>query len=363
MPVHGERQAAQRLTDIERYHLADAEIAFDGDVALILAENRGAVDLLAVPLDGTADIVLAAGKYLVGAVAVAGSTVVVTYKDPGTLGELAIVRDGQLQALTHFAADLSPHLLPIDDFLATAGDGTELHGFLVRPEGAGPHPVLLMIHGGPFSQYGWQVLDEAQVYARAGYAVIYTNPRGSSGYGAAYGRWVCGDVGERSAADLFALLDQALECPELDGTRIGVLGGSHGGFMAAWLVAHSDRFVAAVSERSVNAIDSLMGTTDIGRGLVVDLYGSDRTEQLRQSPLTHADMIDTPLLIIHSEQDWRAPIEQAQRLFEALRTRDAEVEMLVFPGEGHQLSRHGQPSHRIARFEAILAWFDRHMLK
>ncbi|HEY7007611.1 MAG TPA: prolyl oligopeptidase family serine peptidase, partial [Jatrophihabitantaceae bacterium] len=240
-------------------------------------------------------------------------------------------------------------------------DGHPLHGFLVTPGGDGPHPVLLMIHGGPFTQYGWTLFDEAQVYAGAGYAVVYTNPRGSSGYGAAYGEWIIGDVGERSAVDLFALLDEALVRPDLDETRIGVLGGSHGGFMTSWLIGHTDRFSAAVSERAVNAIDSFEGSSDIGWGFARDLYGPDLDAQRRQSPLTYADKIDTPLLIIHSENDWRCPIEQAQRLYVALRRRDADVEMLIFPGEGHELSRSGLPSHRVARFDAILDWFGRYL--
>jgi dipeptidyl aminopeptidase/acylaminoacyl peptidase len=157
------------------------------------------------------------------------------------------------------------------------------------------------------------------------------------------------------------ILDHALARPELDESRAGVLGGSHGGYMASWLVSHTDRFLAAVSERAVNAIDSFGGSSDIGWGFGDDLYGPDRDEQRRQSPLTYADAITTPLLIVHSEQDWRCPLEQGQRLYVALRNRDADVELLIFPGEGHELSRSGLPSHRVARFEAILDWFARYL--
>ncbi|HET8589089.1 MAG TPA: prolyl oligopeptidase family serine peptidase, partial [Nakamurella sp.] len=228
-------------------------------------------------------------------------------------------------------------------------------------DGPGPHPVLLMIHGGPYAQYGWALFDEAQVYAGAGYAVVYGNPRGSAGYGQAHGEAILGDVGERSAVDLYALLDAALERPELDASRVGVLGGSHGGFMTSWLIGHSDRFGAAVSERAVNAIDSFTGSSDIGWNFARDLYGADVEAQRRQSPLTYADAISTPLLIIHSEQDWRCPLEQAQRLFVALKRRGHETEMLVFPGEGHELSRSGRPQHRRQRFEAILQWWNRYL--
>jgi dipeptidyl aminopeptidase/acylaminoacyl peptidase len=235
-----------------------------------------------------------------------------------------------------------------------------VHGWIVRPQGDGPHPVLLMIHGGPFTQYGWRLFDEAQVYARAGYAVVMGNPRGSSGYGEAHGRAVVGDVGEVTARDLIALLDSALKSPDLDASRVGVLGGSHGGFMTTWLAAHhGDRFKAAISERAVNAIDSFTGSSDIGWFFGEDLYGADRTQQDRQSPLSHADRIDIPMLIVHSEHDWRCPVEQAQRLYVALKLRRVPVEFLLFPGEGHELSRSGLPSHRVARFEAILDWWRR----
>jgi dipeptidyl aminopeptidase/acylaminoacyl peptidase len=214
-----------------------------------------------------------------------------------------------------------------------------------------------MIHGGPFAQYGWRLFDEAQVYAGAGYAVVYGNPRGSSGYGEAHGAAIRGNVGEATATDLLALLDAALKAPDLDAGRVGVLGGSHGGFMTTWLAAHhGERFRAAVSERAVNAIDSFAGTSDIGWYFADSLYVGDFK---RESPLSYAAQISVPLLIIHAEQDWRCPVEQAQRLFTALRRRGAAVEMLLFPGEGHELSRSGLPSHRVQRFDAILAWFAR----
>jgi dipeptidyl aminopeptidase/acylaminoacyl peptidase len=253
-------------------------------------------------------------------------------------------------------------IYPQEEITAQAPDGYPVHGWVVRPEGEGPHPVLLMIHGGPFTQYGWRLFDEAQVYAGAGYAVIMGNPRGSSGYGEAHGRAVIGNVGEASAIDLLALLDAALGSPDLDGSRVGVLGGSHGGYMTTWMAAHhGDRFRAAVSERAVNAIDSFTGSSDIGWFFSDALYGPDPAEVARLSPLTYAHMIDIPMLIVHSEQDWRCPVEQAQRLFVALKRRGAETEMLLFPGEGHELSRSGRPKHRVARLEAIVDWFDRWM--
>jgi dipeptidyl aminopeptidase/acylaminoacyl peptidase len=232
----------------------------------------------------------------------------------------------------------------------------------VTPPGTGPHPVLLLVHGGPHSAYTPALFDEAQMYAGAGYAVVMGNPRGSAGYGHQHGRSVIGGLGTVDVDDLLALLDAALDRSECDASRVGVMGGSYGGFMTSWLCSHAEgRFTAAISERAVNAWDSFAGSSDIGYYFARAYVGADRDSQWRASPLAYADDIAVPLLIIHSEQDWRCPLEQGQRLFVALKSRGAEVEMLVFPGEGHELSRSGRPRHRRQRFDAILDWWSRYL--
>jgi len=191
---------------------------------------------------------------------------------------------------------------------------------------------------------------------------VLGNPRGSAGYGQPHGRAVVGAFGTVDVDDVLALLDEALTRPECDPTRVGVMGGSYGGFMTSWLCSHvPNRFTAAISERALNAWDSFAGSSDIGYYFAQAYVGADRDAQWAASPLAYADRIDIPLLIIHSERDWRCPLEQAQRLFVALKRRGAEVEMLLFPGEGHELSRSGRPRHRRQRFEAILAWWDRYL--
>ncbi|WP_026123361.1 S9 family peptidase [Nocardiopsis chromatogenes] len=349
-----------RLTDVERFTMGRAtEITAVEDGALFCSENRGAVDLLLVPYGGGEPRVLTDGPRQAGTAARAGGVTVVPVGDGASPGELVALDTEGERRLTSFAT--AREWIPMEEVDGTAPDGYPVHGWLLRPDGPGPHPVLLMIHGGPFSQYGWRVFDEAQVYAESGYAVVMGNPRGSSGYGEAHGRAVRGDVGRVSAADLLALLDEALKRDGLDPERVGVLGGSHGGYMATWLAAeHGDRFRAAISERAVNAIDSHYGSSDIGWEFAEQLYG-DPSTWADQSPLERAHKIGIPMLIIHSEEDWRCPVEQAQRLFVALRSRRAEVEMLLFPGEGHEMSRSGLPSHRVARFEAILDWWKRHL--
>jgi dipeptidyl aminopeptidase/acylaminoacyl peptidase len=352
---------ARALLDTEAYHLSfGAEISVGADGVLFPNAHRGSVQLVCVPFDGGKPELLIEGEREVVAAAGAADAVVSTVGDPQAWGELYAGTRCLTDWTGPFRARARIH--PPQELTALARDGYPVHGWIVRPDGDGPNPVLLMIHGGPFTQYGWRLFDEAQVYAGAGYAVVMGNPRGSSGYGQAHGRAVIGDVGEVSAVDLLALLDAALQSPDLDQSRVGVLGGSHGGYMTTWLAAHHGaRFRAAVSERAVNAIDSFTGSSDIGWYFADALYGTDPAAVARLSPLTYADMIDVPLLIIHSEHDWRCPVEQAQRLFVALKRRSAEVEMLLFPSEGHELSRSGRPSHRVARFEAIIDWFNRWM--
>jgi dipeptidyl aminopeptidase/acylaminoacyl peptidase len=331
------------------------------DGVLACVERRGAVELLLIPYKDHLAESIAGGRRQIEGFACAGSTLVVAAADPGSRGELIAMdlNEKAERQLTSLAAIDSPR--PMEEITTAAPDGYPVHGWIVRPQGPGPHPVLLMIHGGPFTQYGWRLHDEAQVYAGAGYAVIMGNPRGSSGYGEAHGIAVVGDAAKIAAADLLALLDAGLDTGDLDGARVGVLGGSYGGYMTTWLAAHhGDRFKAAISERAVNAIDSFQGSSDIGWFFSAGLWG-DPDGWAAQNPLSFADQISMPFLIIHSEHDWRCPVEQGQRLFVALKLRGVETEMLLFPGEGHELTRSGRPSHRAARFDAVLEWWSRHL--
>jgi dipeptidyl aminopeptidase/acylaminoacyl peptidase len=350
-----------RLTDTESIHLVrGGAIEATAGGVLTRAENRGSLELLLISAKGDDPERLLTGPRQVEGMAHSPAVLVAVVGSPDSGGELIAVVGGSERQLTSFAAIPSPR--PLEEITATSPDGYPVHGWIVRPEGPGPHPVLLMIHGGPFTQYGWRLFDEAQVYTGAGYAVVMGNPRGSSGYGQAHGTSIIGDAAANPAADLLALLDAAIATGGLDASRAGVLGGSYGGYMTTWFAAHhGDRFKAAVSERAVNAIDSFCGSSDIGWFFAAALWGTDPAGWAAQNPLSFAGQIDIPILIIHSEHDWRCPVEQAQRLFVALKLRGATTEMLLFPGEGHELSRGGRPKHRLARFEALLGWWSRHL--
>ena len=257
-------------------------------------------------------------------------------------------------------------------FTAISADGTEVPAWIMRPAGAveGQVPAILNIHGGPFTQYGTRFFDEFQVQAAAGYAVIFANPRGGSGYSEEWGRAIRGPVdgpgwGSRDYEDLMAVVDEAVKRFDfIDPDRVAVIGGSYGGYMTSWMVGHTDRFACAISERAVNDLGGLDGTSDFAGffGGEVGATSWDQPEAYRQvSPLTFAKDITTPLLIIHSEQDLRCSISQAEQLFTVLRFLGRDVEFVRFPGEGHELSRSGSPVHREQRFRIILDWLDRHL--
>ena len=360
-PVLHRLDRATPLTDAEEDHLAcPPALLADGRVVAAL-EHRGDTVVRSVP-DGK---VLLDGHVSVSALASGGDVVVAVAGTRTSYSELFVGRAGEkLSQRTDFGARLREAATPIEpeELDGSSGDGYPVHGWLFRPptkarRKAG-HPVVLMIHGGPYTQYSGNLFDEAQVLARAGYAVVMGNPRGGSGYGAAHGRAVRQAIGSVDVADLLALLDHALTLPGLDSSRVGVQGGSYGGLMTTWLVAHSDRFTAAISERAVNAWDSFAGTSDIGWFFGDEYAGPYEREQ---SPLTWADQIRTPTMVIHSERDFRCPLEQGQRLFARLKRNGVTTRFLVFPGEGHELTRSGQPRHRVQRFEHILDWWAEHL--
>jgi dipeptidyl aminopeptidase/acylaminoacyl peptidase len=337
-----------------------ATVVVDGAV-LVGVQRRGAVELLRVPLDGGAPEPLVDGPFTVRGVAAAAGVVVAVVAHDRSAGELIAITPGRRRLLTAFGRRLGEtgRLHRMRERTATAPDGCPVHGWVTTPSGPGPHPVLLTIHGGPFAQYGWSLFDETQAYVSAGYAVVQCNPRGSSGYGSAHGRAIRGALGELDAVDVLTFLDAALEEPHLDGERIGVMGGSYGGYLTTLLIGRTSRFAAAISERAFLDPVSFVGSSDIGWHFPDQYLGTDPERLAAQSAMTSAALITTPTLVIHSEEDWRCPVEQGARLYVELKRRGVPSELLLFPGEGHELSRSGRPKHRLARFEHILRWWAR----
>jgi len=257
------------------------------------------------------------------------------------------------------------------DLTATAPDGKQIQGWLIPPAGFDPanpgkHPLIVQIHGGPHAMYGYAMFHEMQLMAAKGYAVIFSNPRGSSGYGEEFTGITRGRWGESDMPDVIAVLEQAIaDHPWIDTANLGVTGGSYGGYLTNWIVGHDTRFKAAVTQRCVSNFYSFFGTSDIGFDFGVFEFGgtpwADAEKLLKYSPISYVDKIETPLLIVHNELDFRCPIEQAEQMFTALKYMGKEVAFVRIPGESHGLSRNGTPSRRLARLHHMIGWFDSHL--
>jgi dipeptidyl aminopeptidase/acylaminoacyl peptidase len=263
--------------------------------------------------------------------------------------------------------------LPMPErFLFTAGEGCPwADGWIMKPAGFEPgkkYPTILEIHGGPMGMYGVGFFYEFQWLAAQGNAVVYSNPRGSQGYGYEFGQCIIADWGNKDYADVMAAIESAVARYDfVDSDRLGVAGGSYGGFMVNWIIGHNDRFKAAVSMRSVVNRWSAMGTSDTGYNRVSQFGTENWWEEqnmgpyLKQSPLLHASKINTPLLLENQEGDLRCPIEQAEQLYAALKFQKKPVKFVRYPGEFHGMSRNGKPWHRIHRLNMISEWFDEYL--
>lgn len=252
----------------------------------------------------------------------------------------------------------------------TAPDGGKVQTWVLPPRGLDPkgkvkYPLIVQIHGGPHAMYGRAMFHEMQVMASRGYGVVFCNPRGSAGYGEAFTGVTRGKWGESDMPDVIAAVDAASRLDWVDTDRLGITGGSYGGYLTNWIIGHDNRFKAAVTQRCVSNFHSFVGTSDIGFDFGIYEFGgtpwSDAETLLKHSPISYVERIDTPLLILHSERDFRCPIEQAEQMFTALRYLGKEVAFVRIPEESHELSRSGTPSRRVARLKHLIGWFDNHL--
>jgi len=250
-------------------------------------------------------------------------------------------------------------------FTFRAEDGPEVDGWVIKPigwEAGKKYPAVLEIHGGPMAMYAVGFFLEFQLLAAAGIGVIFTNPRGSEGYGQEFCAAIMDDWGNRDYADLMAGVDTALARNDwIDPDRLGVAGGSYGGYMTSWIIGHTDRFKAACVMRPVTNMESMLAS-DIGFWVSWSWAGKkdpweDPEIYRRQSPMTYAGSMRTPTLIICNEEDFRCPNDQSEQLYTALQKQGVEVEYLRYPGESHGMSRSGKPWHRVHRLRHIVHWF------
>lgn len=299
-----------------------------------------------------------------------GSELIVTYS---TLIEPSVLATLSLEDVTLKTVYNPDELILKDMILSTpqefwyeSEEDVSVQGWYVPPVlSEKQHPAVLYIHGGPQVCYGETFFHEMQYHAANGYGVIMLNPRGGQGYGQEFVSAILGDYGNKDYTDLMVGLDAVLtEHPEIDEKKLVVAGGSYGGFMTNWIVGHSKRFQAAVTQRSISNWISFYGTSDIGAFFVKYQLLTDLpniSDMWKLSPLAYVEHAQTPLLVLHGEDDLRCPKEQGEQMYTAMKRFNVPTEMVVYPKSSHGLSRGGLPHLRLARLTDISSWFDKHL--
>ncbi len=287
-----------------------------------------------------------------------------------SLNEVYLLKNGKEKKISRFNTNVTRalNLSTPEHFDVKTSDGRHLDAWIMKPidfDARKKYPTILEIHGGPKTAYGYGFFLEFQILASNGYVVIFSNPIGSDGYGEDFSN-IHGIYGKRDYLDLMEVMDESIKRFNfIDEKRLGVTGGSYGGYMTNWIITQTDRFKAAVTQRSISNWISFFGTTDIGYFFVPDQLGGDPWSNfegyVEMSPITHVKNVKTPLLVIHSMEDYRCWMSGGLQLFTALRYLGKEAKLALFPSENHELSRSGKPLHRVKRLDLILDWFEKHL--
>ncbi len=349
----------------------------DGNTIYCQASEKGSQPLLAFSVDQ----INGAYKRVIAAEGVVGSFSMDAERQRiaylwGTLDQLGQVwlcdlKGEQARALTSFNQDLLQNidLGQIETAIFSAADGVELDGWILKPpdfDQTKQYPSILEIHGGPQSQYGYAFMHEFYLLAAQGYVVYWCNPRGSQGYGEDFAGAIYNQWGTVDYEDIMAWADFMEQQPYIDPARMGVCGGSYGGYMTTLIIGRTQRFKAAVAQRLVSNVISFYGSSDMN-WLTEALMGteappwSDLENYWQQSPISNIGQANTPTLIMHSENDYRCDREQGEQVFVALKRLGVDTEMILFPNESHGLSRYGRTDRRVERLQQMTRWFEKYL--
>ncbi len=351
----------------------------DGSLIYFMALNGGTVQIFSVPVTGGEVKQVVGGERAALNFDVSEDAVIFAASEPTLPNDLfrADLSGESEIALTAVNNDIQGgrgmacHALFLsepEEFWIERPGGTRIQGWLLKPPDFKPdskYPLVLQIHGGPHTSYGSAYFHEFQVMAARGYVVLYTNPRGSQGYGQEFTDVIRDDWGGIDYEDIMACVDYAMSQSYVDNKRLGLAGGSYGGYMVTWIIGHDQRFKAAVASRMVSNLYSAWGTGDMTWALWNwQFHGTPRERTdlyLERSPVTYVEEMRTPLLITHAEDDHRTNIEQAQQVYTALKLLKREVKMVLLPSGGHDVSRSGKPSVRVERMRQIVDWVDKYL--
>jgi dipeptidyl aminopeptidase/acylaminoacyl peptidase len=372
----GERIALTEALDRSLWEIVPPVWSADGEWILFVGRHEGTCPLYRVRAKGgDAPVPIVGGRRVVNGVSVARQTgaIAFTMTDPTSPTEVYVCHaDGAAERpLTHFNADWTAEVeLAVPERFRFHRAGFDIDVWVSKPvpfDASQRYPGLLWIHGGPHREFTDAFWLDDQIAAGAGYAVIYINPRGSQGYGERFSRAVVGDWGGGDFEDLMAGVDEALRrFPWLDADRLGVIGVSYGGFMTGWVVGHTERFKAACSEAGIHNVATQVGTSDIGWYWTINEQGDvppweDVAHYARRSPVTYAERIRTPLLLVHGESDLRCNIIESEQMFVALKKLGRTVTFVRVPDAGHGFGALGRPRQRLERYRIVLDWFAKYL--
>jgi dipeptidyl aminopeptidase/acylaminoacyl peptidase len=348
----------------------------DGSRLYFQVSHHGNTVLQSVALDGNGQSL----QMVIGDTGVVGSfsfdqeesQLAYLHANMTNLGQVWVqnVATGRSRKLTRVNENLlrARDLGQIEEVWFKGAAGNDLQGWILKPPGfdaSNKYPAILEIHGGPRVQYGNFFMHEFYFLAAHGYVIFFCNPRGGLGYGEEHAKAIWNNWGTADYDDVMAWVDFVQQKPYIDPERMGVTGGSYGGYMTNWVIGHTDRFKAAVTQRSVSNLVSMYGSSDFNWAFQYEFGDQPPWENLenywRQSPMKYIGNAKTPTLIIHSEQDLRCDMEQDEQVYVALKKLGVDTEMVRFPDEPHGLSREGRTDRRIERLKHILRWFDRYL--
>lgn len=342
----------------------------DGTAIDVIVSDCGDTLVARFPKSGKQPTVLTPAGRHVKSFGHKGDDLVVAAATPYRPVEISLFTSkGEKRLTYHNDAWVNEVYIPQPEEFWFESDGEAVQGWLIRPRGNMAKskklaPAVLNIHGGPHAQFTPAFFHELQMYVSRGSALVFINPRGSTGRSNDFGKAVQARWGFADMPDFMAGVDHALSMGGLDPNRLGVTGGSYGGFSTNWLLGHTDRFKAAVTDRSISNMASMYGTDDISLVGFDKELGTPWENPIgfwEASPLAYVQNVTAPCLIIHSEEDYRCPMEQAEQWFMALKALGRTVEFVRFPDESHGLGRNGKPKHRVERLQRTLDWFEKYL--
>ena len=343
----------------------DVKVELDGSLAIFPVNEAGSVNLYGFDLATGQLRRVTEGEWSIESFSSRGGSLVFTAMNAASPAELFMREGNSVRRITSFNDGVvsSLQLANPTHIRFTASDGVSLDAWVLSQQSTGKLPAIVEIHGGPKTMYGNAFMFEFHVLS-GDFMVIYMNPRGSAGYSEDFAD-IRGHYGERDYLDIMEGLSHIISRFPVDSSRVGVIGGSYGGFMVNWIITHTRAFKAAVSERSISNWLHFFGTSDIGFFFGNDHVGgnldadpwSNRDKFIEKSPVIHVKYVETPVMIIHSLEDYRCYVGEALQFYTALKYNGKKARLVLFPGENHDLSRTGKPSHRVERLNIIRDWF------